>query len=210
MIRVFIIDDHPLVADGLATMLQTEKNLEIAGVAKSGSEALGLLQNNTPDIILLDINLPDIDGLDLCEKIKTTNSHSKILILTSIDDLSIITQSFSKKANGYLLKDIDRTELLRAIDTVLEGKNYISISANQKLVESFDPNSKKNPKTVALTRREKEILLLLDQGLNGPKIAEQLCLSNYTIETHRKNLMQKFSSSTTQMLLNKAREQSLI
>ncbi|MCB0470865.1 MAG: response regulator transcription factor, partial [Flavobacteriaceae bacterium] len=119
-------------------------------------------------------------------------------------------QSFSKKANGYLLKDIDRTELLRAIDTVLEGKNYISISANQKLVESFDPINKTIPQMVALTRREKEILLLLDQGFNGPTIAEQLCLSNYTIETHRKNLMQKLGSNTTQMLLNKAREQNLI
>lgn len=210
MISVFIVDDHPLVADGLSTMLKTEKDITVIGVAKTGADALKMLEKNEPDIILLDINLPDINGLDLCEKIKNSNPHSKILMLTSIDDLSIITQSFSKKANGYLLKDIDRTELLRAIDTVLEGKNYISISANQKLVESFDPINKTTPQMVALTRREKEILLLLDQGFNGPTIAEQLCLSNYTIETHRKNLMQKLGSNTTQMLLNKAREQNLI
>jgi DNA-binding NarL/FixJ family response regulator len=210
MISVFIVDDHPLVADGLSTMLKTEKDITVIGVAKTGADALKMLEKNEPDIILLDINLPDINGLDLCEKIKNSNTHSKILMLTSIDDLSIITQSFSKKANGYLLKDIDRTELLRAIDTVLEGKNYISISANQKLVESFDPINKTIPQMVALTRREKEILLLLDQGFNGPTIAEQLCLSNYTIETHRKNLMQKLGSNTTQMLLNKAREQNLI
>ena len=210
MISVFIVDDHPLVADGLSTMLKTEKDIKVIGVAKTGADALKMLEKNEPDIILLDINLPDINGLDLCEKIKNSNPHSKILMLTSIDDLSIITQSFSKKANGYLLKDIDRTELLRAIDTVLEGKNYISISANQKLVESFDPINKTTPQMVALTRREKEILLLLDQGFNGPTIAEQLCLSNYTIETHRKNLMQKLGSNTTQMLLNKAREQNLI
>ncbi|HPF97966.1 MAG: response regulator transcription factor [Flavobacteriaceae bacterium] len=210
MISVFIVDDHPLVADGLSTMLKTEKDITVIGVAKTGADALKMLEKNEPDIILLDINLPDINGLDLCEKIKNSNPHSKILMLTSIDDLSIITQSFSKKANGYLLKDIDRTELLRAIDTVLEGKNYISISANQKLVESFDPINKTIPQMVALTRREKEILLLLDQGFNGPTIAEQLCLSNYTIETHRKNLMQKLGSNTTQMLLNKAREQNLI
>ncbi|MCB0427509.1 MAG: response regulator transcription factor [Mangrovimonas sp.] len=210
MISVFIVDDHPLVADGLSTMLKTEKDIKVIGVAKTGADALKMLEKNEPDIILLDINLPDINGLDLCEKIKNSNTHSKILMLTSIDDLSIITQSFSKKANGYLLKDIDRTELLRAIDTVLEGKNYISISANQKLVESFDPINKTIPQMVALTRREKEILLLLDQGFNGPTIAEQLCLSNYTIETHRKNLMQKLGSNTTQMLLNKAREQNLI
>lgn len=210
MISVFIVDDHPLVADGLSTMLKTEKDIKVIGVAKTGADALKMLEKNEPDIILLDINLPDINGLDLCEKIKNSNPHSKILMLTSIDDLSIITQSFSKKANGYLLKDIDRTELLRAIDTVLEGKNYISISANQKLVESFDPINKTIPQMVALTRREKEILLLLDQGFNGPTIAEQLCLSNYTIETHRKNLMQKLGSNTTQMLLNKAREQNLI
>lgn len=210
MISVFIVDDHPLVADGLSTMLKTEKDITVIGVAKTGADALKMLEKNEPDIILLDINLPDINGLDLCEKIKNSNTHSKILMLTSIDDLSIITQSFSKKANGYLLKDIDRTELLRAIDTVLEGKNYISISANQKLVESFDPINKTTPQMVALTRREKEILLLLDQGFNGPTIAEQLCLSNYTIETHRKNLMQKLGSNTTQMLLNKAREQNLI
>lgn len=210
MIRVFIIDDHPLVADGLASMLKTETDIEIIGVAKTGSEALTILQDYEPDIILLDINLPDIDGLDLCEKIKTSNTHSKILILTSIDDLSIITQSFSKRANGYLLKDIEKIELLQAIDTVLDGKNYISISANQKLVESLSSRRNTIPEIVVLTRREKEILLLLDQGYNGPKIAQQLCLSNYTIETHRKNLMQKFDSNTTQMLLFKAREQNLI
>lgn len=210
MITVFIIDDHPLVADGVTTMLNTEPSVKVIGAAKTGKEALDFLKITVPDIILLDINLPDIDGLELCEKIKTSSINSKILILTSINDFAIISQAFSKGANGYLLKDMVRNELLKAIDFVLEDKVFMSDAANEKLLEHYKSSFEKEPISIVLTRREKEILDLLDQGMNGPQIAKELSISSYTIETHRKNLMQKLNSNTTQMLLKTARQYHLI
>lgn len=206
MITLFIIDDHPLVADGVTTMLKSETSIKVIGVAKTGQEALRFLASNTADVILLDINLPDIDGLELCESIKALKIDSRILILTSINDFAIISQALSKGANGYLLKDMERKELLEAIDTVLDGKIYVSHAANEKLLAKYQKNEKNNLQTIVLTRREKEILSLLDKGMNGPQIAEHLFISAYTVETHRKNLMQKLNASNTQMLLKIARE----
>jgi len=210
MIRVYIIDDHPLVADGITTMLKTEINIDVIGVAKTGNEALLFLKNSVPDIILLDINLPDINGLDLCEKIKALSINSKILILTSINDFGIISKALSIGANGYLLKDLERKELLKAIDMILEGKIFVSDSAKEKLLEQYNSSNINQSFAIILTRREKEILELLNKGMNGPQIAKELCLSAFTIETHRKNLMQKLNSNTTQMLLKIAREYHFI
>lgn len=210
MITVFIIDDHPLVTDGVTTMLNTESGIQVIGAVKTGEQALDFLKNTVPDIILLDINLPDIDGLELCEKIKTSGSSSKILILTSINDFAIISRALSKGANGYLLKDMERNDLFKAIDLVLAGKIFISEAANEKLLEQYNATFDKNPLSIVLTRREIEILNLLNTGMNGPQIATELCLSNFTIETHRKNLMQKFNSNTTQMLLKTARQHHFI
>mgnify|MGYP005848178073 CR=1 FL=1 len=210
MIKVFIIDDHPLVSDGVTTMLSTELTIEVIGAVKTGQEALTFLKTTTPDIILLDINLPDVDGLELCEKIKALSISSKILILTSINEFAIISQALSKGARGYLLKDMERKELLRAIALVLDEKIFISDSANEKLLDHYKSSFDKKPLSIVLTRREKEILELLDKGMNGPQIAKELCVSSHTIETHRKNLMQKLNSTTTQMLLKIAREHNFL
>lgn len=209
MTTVFIIDDHPLIADGIISMLNTNAGIAIAGVARTGQEAIKFLRHEAPDIILLDLNLPDTDGLQLCEQIRGFNTVSKIVILTSVTDAAIVAQAISKGANGYLVKDLQRDDLLKALDAVLEGKLFVSDTANEKLLESFKTGEKSTPKII-LTRREKEILDLLNKGLNGPQIAQQLFLSAFTVETHRKNLMQKLESNTTQMLLKKAKEHKLI
>lgn len=210
MITVFIIDDHPLVADGVSTMLKTESDISVIGVAKTGNEAMTFLQHSVPDIILLDINLPDTDGLKLCEKIKGLSTQSKILILTSVNDFAIISQALSKGADGYLLKDMERKELLTAIDMVLENKLYVSDAANTKLLEHYKTINQIKSVPIVLTRREKEILDLLEKGMNGPQIASLLNLSSHTIETHRKNMMQKLNANTTQMLLKVARQYNFI
>jgi DNA-binding NarL/FixJ family response regulator len=210
MITVFIIDDHPLVADGVSTMLKSESNVSVIGVAKNGKEALSFLIKTVPDIILLDINLPDIDGLDLCEKIRALSIDSKILILTSINDFAIISQALSRGANGYLLKDMERKELLNAIDTVLEDKVFVSHAANAKLLEHYKTPNQVTTASIVLTRREQEILNLLEKGMNGPQIATMLNLSSHTVETHRKNVMQKLNANTTQMLLKVAREYNFL
>lgn len=210
MHSLFIIDDHPLVTDGVATMLKSETEIRIIGTAKTGNEAIVFLNHTVPDIILLDINLPDVDGLELCVKIKKLTPSSKIIFLTSIVDQAIVVQAFANGAYGYLLKDMERRELLTAIDMVLDGKIYLGNVTNLKLLEHWQESKSILPSSIVLTRREKEVLELLEKGLNGPQIADKLCISPYTVETHRKNLMQKFNTNTTQLLLKTARELSFL
>lgn len=210
MIRILIIDDHPLIRDGVKTMLKDETALQIIGSCKTAAEALDFLANEEPDIILLDISLPDIDGLALCEKIRVTLKHVKIIGLTSTNEAGIITGLLQRGGNGYLLKNMERSELLDAIQAVLNGKIYLSTAANEKVLEQFQHGNSKDDDKPLLTRREKEIVQLLADGLKGPQIAEKLFLSPLTVETHRKNLFRKFNANSVQLLIKIAREFQLI
>ncbi len=208
MISVLIVDDHPLIADGISVMLQEHEYYQIVGSCKTGKEFLELSSSNTPDIILLDINLPDIDGIKLCEQIRKDNKDTKIIMLTSINEAAIISRVLNAGANGYLLKNMDKEELLNAFNLVSEGKIALSKSANEKLLESYTSvNSATRNNKIIITRRELEILKLLEEGKSGPQIADSLKISPLTVETHRKNLMQKFKVSTTVLLLKTAKEQ---
>jgi DNA-binding NarL/FixJ family response regulator len=209
VIHILLIDDHPLVLDGIKTMLKDEPSVEIVGACKTAAEALAFLSSNEPDIILLDISLPDMNGLELCEKIRATNKQTKIIGLTSTNEAGIITGLLQRGGNGYLLKNMEREELLEAIRTVQKGKVYLSRSANDKVLEQFQ-STKSAEETHLLTRREKEILQLLADGLTGPQIAEKLFLSPLTVETHRKNLFRKFNAHSVQLLLKIARDSKLV
>jgi two-component system nitrate/nitrite response regulator NarL len=207
---ILVVDDHPIVLDGIRTMLKDEPAFRIAGTAKNAAEALSFLGQHSPDVILLDISLPDMDGLQLCQKIRTTNKTAKIIGLTSFNEAGMITGLLQRGGNGYLLKNMERSELIRAMKTVLSGKIFLSDAANESILAQFH-----NPKAAAddgplLTRREKEILLLLADGLKGPQIAERLFLSPLTVETHRKNLCKKLNANSVQLLLKVARERKII
>ena len=209
MTTIFVIDDHPLVADGIRAMVKNAEDLEIIGVCKTAKEAIHFLETHKPQIILLDISLPDMDGLQLCENIRLINKEAKIIGLTSTNEAGMITGLLQRGANGYLLKNMERDELMDAIHTVLTGKVYLSKAANEKILEQFHRLG--SPETTpVLTRREKEILQLLSSGLNGPQIAEKLFLSAYTVETHRKNMLKKFNANSLQMLLRIARENGVL
>jgi DNA-binding NarL/FixJ family response regulator len=199
----------PLVTNGIAAMLQGSDNA-ITGSAKSAAEALSLFEKNEYDIVLLDISLPDMNGITLCREIRKYNRQVKIIGLSSASEISIIAQLLQQGANGYLLKNIERSELLDAIFTVLKNKVYLSRDANEKLLQQYQYNVETVQTTPLLTRRETEILQLLSEGLTGPQIAKHLFLSPFTVETHRKNLMQKFDVSNVQLLLKLARQYNLI
>ena len=210
MIEILIVDDHPLVSDGVAAMVKDVPYLNICGACKSAKESLAFLANNKPAVILLDISLPDMDGLELCSQIRQLNKTVKIIGLTSTNEAGIITQFLAKGGNGYLLKNMERDELLAAIDEVMNDKIFLSKAANQKILEQFHTVSDALKSTPVLTRREKEIIQLLYEGLTGPQIAERLFLSPYTIETHRKNLLQKLNVNSTQLMLRYAKDNKLI
>lgn len=172
--------------------------------------AIDLLATNEYDLILLDINLPDIDGITLCDTIRKSGNSIKIIGLTSSNEAGIISRFLRAGGNGYLLKNMDRNELLEAITKVRNGKIHLSDSASEKLLEQYTSINEVTNGTPVLTRREKEILELLDEGLSGPQIAKKLFISPYTVETHRKNLLQKFGAGTSQLLIRRAREYKLI
>lgn len=206
---ILVIDDHPLVADGIKTMLKESEHLKIIGVCKTAKESLIFLIEQTPDVILLDISLPDMDGLQLCEVIRKSNKKSKIIGLTSTNEAGIITGLLQRGGNGYLLKNMEREDLIDAIASVLSGKIYLSKAANERVLEQFNRLGATETAPV-LTRREKEILKLLSDGLTGPEISEKLFLSPLTVQTHRKNLLRKFNANSVQLLLKMARDNNLL
>ena len=210
MTNILVIDDHPLVTDGIKTMLAGHAEMLVAASAKTAKEALALLEQRTFDIILLDISLPDGDGLTLCAEIRKTNKQSKIIGLSSTNETGIITQFLQRGGNGYLLKNMERQELIEAIEQVQMGKIYLCKGANEKILEQYRNIDVATQQVPVLTRRETEILQLLNEGLTGPQIAKQLFLSPLTVETHRKNLMQKFNANNAQLLLKLARQNRLI
>ena len=210
MVHILLIDDHPLVTDGVKTMLATQEGIVVSAAAKTAKEALSILEQSTFEIILLDLSLPDMDGLALCSEIRKTNQSSKIIALTSTNETGIITQFLQRGGNGYLLKNMERQELIEAIEQVQLGKIYLCKGANEKILEQYRNVEVATQQAPVLTRREKEILQLLNEGLTGPQIAKQLFLSPLTVETHRKNLMQKLNANNAQMLLKLARKQRLI
>lgn len=211
MIKLIIIDDHPLVADGIATMLKDESYLQIVASAKTGRQGLVILSEYPDcDAILLDINLPDTDGLQLCEQIRQLYPNLKIIGLTSVNEAGIISQMIRRGANGYLLKDMEKEELLHAINRVLDGHVYLSKGANDKILQQLRELDINPHQVPMLTRREKEILSLLDQGLSSQEIAGRLSLSIHTIDTHRKNMLQKLNVHNTPALLKAASKLGLL
>jgi two-component system nitrate/nitrite response regulator NarL len=210
MFQILIIDDHPLVGEGIKTMLSDVEWAEVSCVCKTGKEALEYIDNNMPNIILLDLNLPDIDGITLCERIRSRNKSVKIIGITSVNEAGIISQFLSMGANGYLLKNMERNELIYALEQVLGNNVYLSPAANQQILEQFRSLQESINSIPVLTRREREILNHLYEGYSGPQIAEKLFLSPYTVETHRKNLMQKLNVSNTQSLIRVAIDFKLI
>lgn len=207
MVNLLIVDDHPLVIDGIKTMLVDVGYISIKKTSKTAKDALTYIKENEDiQVILLDINLPDIDGLRLCEMIRQVNKEVKIIGLSYINEAGIITQLIKKGANGYLLENMEREELVNAIDQVMNGALYLSKEANEKIIEQLKTYGLQANHVPTLTRREKEILQLLAKGMTSHAIGAKLFLSNYTVDTHRKNMLQKFNVHNTQALVSLARE----
>jgi two-component system nitrate/nitrite response regulator NarL len=211
MIRILIVDDHPLVIDGVRMMVKHETYLTIAGAARTGKEALAFLDEEPPvDVILLDINLPDMDGLRICELIREKDKAVKILGLTYLNEAGIITQFIRKGGNGYLLKNMEGEELIDAINQVMNGATYLSKAANDKIIQQLHVHDLPATGIPNFTRREKDILELLAKGMTSHEIAAKLFLSNHTVDTHRKNMLQKFNVRNTQSLMNVVRSLGII
>jgi DNA-binding NarL/FixJ family response regulator len=207
MIRVFIVDDHPVVIEGIHSLLQQEKDIEWAGQAMNAQSCLGFFVNNTAHVVLMDINLPDVSGVELCATMKERYPGIMILGLSTFNQGLYIKKMMENGASGYILKNASRDELLNAIRAVHGGQIYFSGEVGQALQEYQRTSRTALPE---LSPRERQILEHIAEGYTNPQIAEKLFLSQFTVDSHRKNLLAKLNVKNTASLIRLAVENKLI
>tara|TARA_R110002167_G_scaffold224127_1_gene429505 strand:- start:6340 stop:7011 length:672 start_codon:yes stop_codon:yes gene_type:complete len=218
--RIVLADDHALVRDGIRSLLETETDLEVIGEASNGKEAIELVEKVHPDLLIIDIRMPVMNGIDAVEALTKSNSQVKSIILSMHDSEEYILKSISAGANGYLLKDTDKTEFIKAIHTVRDGGKYFSgdisnvlvnnlLSSNKPLVKKEKQGSV-GDNVFDLTNKELQVLELVLSGLTNQQISEKLKNSKRTIETHRFNLMRKMDVKNLIDLSKKAQKHQLV
>jgi len=194
---IFIVDDHYLVIEGIRSLLQNEKNIEWMGHAMNAASCMDFLKQHQPDAILMDVNLPDKSGTELCQEVKKLYPSVCILGLSTFNQHAVVRNMMDNGASGYVLKNATKDELLEAIGLVINGETYFS----QEVVHSLNEPQPQQP---VITRREKEVLQLIAEGLTNGQIADKLFISIPTVNTHRKSIIEKFDVKNTAALIGKA------
>ena len=210
MIKIAITDDHPMVHKGIQSMLKSTKDITIVGSYSNAAETLENIKKDHPDILLLDINLPDTNGIDLCKTLKTNNKNLKVIAISNYDEVSFVKRMLTNGADGYLLKNTERIELLEAFKTVLKGESYLQRDIEKKLLNQSIGKKTSNPLLVKLTRREKEVLQAISEELTTQEISEKLFISPKTVETHRMNIMSKLGAKNSVGIIKIAIENDLL
>ncbi len=203
-IRVLIVDDHPMVAEGIQSILESYDEIEVVGTLGSGQAAVDHAAELTPDVILMDLNMPGLGGLSATELILERLPETRILILSMHDSPEYISTALSHGAKGYVLKDVPTDEIKEAIDAVMKGEQYLCTGASGSLKPKGDSARE------ALTGREQTILLELAQGKSNKEVAQALDISVRTVETHRKNIKRKLGISSTAGLTRYALEHGVL
>lgn len=205
MINVVMVEDHPFVIEGVRSMLAAEDGIACKHFYTTGAALLKSLPLVQADVILMDINLPDISGLDLCSQVKQQHPGVFIIALSIHNQPGVIRKMMEQGASGYILKDAGRDEFVSAIKTVMQEKNFFSRSASAAMRAKTGESN-----LPALTRREKEVLTLIAEGLTNKQIAEVLFLDVTTVDSHRKNMLAKYGMKNTSALLKLAFTERLI
>ena len=203
-IRIVIVDDHPMVAEGIQSILESYEDVEILATLGNGQAIIDRVESLAPDVILLDLNMPGLGGLTTTEIILEKRPETRILILSMHDSPEYISSALSHGAAGYVLKDVPTDEIKRAIDAVMTGQRYLCTGAKGSL-ESYE-----NPEREQLTNREQTILLQLAQGKSNKDVAQALDISVRTVETHRKNIKRKLGIASTAGLTRYALEHGVL
>lgn len=203
-IRVLIVDDHPMVAEGVRAILETYDDIVVVGTLGNGQEAIDHAEALAPDVILLDLNMPHVNGLSATEILLERNPDTRILILSMHDSPEYISTALRHGAAGYVLKDVPIEEIKGAIDRVMAGERYLCTGATASLKPSTADGRE------PLTDREQTILLQLAQGKSNKDVAAELDISVRTVETHRKNIKRKLGIATTAGLTRYAMEHGVL
>ena len=195
-----------MVIEGMTSMLQQQPSLEVAGYAMNAASCLGFFINNSADVVLMDINLPDKSGTDLCKDLKDKFPDLKVLGISNFNQGSYVREMMNQGGSGYVLKNVSKEELLTAIHSVYNGKQYLSPDAGQAMRKETE-RQKELP---LITKREKEVLVLIAEGFTNPAIADKLFVSTSTVDSHRKSLLAKLQVKNTAALIRFALENRLI
>lgn len=216
MINVALSDDHEIVRNGIKLVLENDHDIHVLWEASDGEETLKKIKEEEPDILVADIRMPVFSGLEVVQKLKSANPNFKIILLTMHNESEYILKAVQYGADGYLLKDASKSEFIKAVKMVNEGHKYFSGDISTTIINSYaggaevpESSPTSSNSDYQLTKREKEILKLIYDGVNNKDIAEQLGKSVRTIETHRFNIMKKLQVSNITELLKKVENEKL-
>ena len=204
--NIVLVDDHEIMLDGLKAILDKQKEWKVVATAANAEDALQYLREQPVDLLITDYNLPGMDGLSLVRTVKRILPDLKIIVLSMHDEVHLVKEILKEGVNGYILKKDSRKELTDAIWEIEEGRIYLSNDINKMLVNSLQfPDEQK-----LLTAREREVLKLIAQEYSNREIAEELFISERTVETHRKNIFRKTKTSSLVGLIKFAYANNLI
>ncbi len=216
--RILIADDHPAVVEGVIRAFEKEPDFKVVGAAADGAEALEKVETLAPDIVILDISMPNMKGIDATHEIKTRHEDVRVLIYTMYSDTEYVTTLFRLGVSGYVLKRDPISDLVQAVEVIANGGAYFSKVVQEKIRSQFDnltlkghPEVREQKNGIAkLTVREKEVFLLLADGLTPKTIAKRLAISPKTVETHKYNIMEKLDVATPAGLTKIAYKKNLL
>lgn len=214
MLRIAIADDHAMFVEGIESILNTEESLQVVDKCFDGESVFKMLRNNDIDVILLDINLPDMSGIEVAKRINSEFPQVKVIALSMYNEESIVSEMLKNGAQGYILKNTGRVELVQAIETVAIGQTYFSKEVTETIMGGL--LKKSTPKRTdmflipKLSLREKEVLALIVKEYTTPEIAEKLFISLKTAESHRANLISKLNVRNTAGLVRAAIQYKLL
>jgi len=211
--KVVIVEDHKLFREGLKSLLSDKEGLEVVGEAGDGIEAIRTVKRCRPDLILLDLSMPKMNGISVMKEIKGQFPEIKIMALTIHESDQYVLEAFDAGADGYCLKDAGRNELMVAVDSVLQGKRYISPTISDNVLEGYLTGRKKLKSKTSwdtITQREREVLKLLGEGFQNKEISDMLHISVKTVEKHRANIMNKLDLHNAAALTAYAIEHGLV
>lgn len=209
-IRIAIVDDHEVVINGLKAMFSNLAEIEVVFCTTRGQALLEYLEQQQPAVILLDIQMPEINGIDICKQVHRHYPKIKVIAFSSFDDTHYIKQIMRNGASGYLLKNADQQTMLAAIKKVVDGEEFIDESIKKILIQESISGQRRSLFEIPLTKREKEILQLIADGMSNQEIADRLFISLRTVETHRFNLAQKLDVKNAAGLVKEAIKRGLV
>ncbi len=206
-IKVVLVDDHNIVLDGLVSLLQKDESFEVMGAVSSAEAAVELLKKNQPDILLTDYSLSGMTGMELARVVKEKYPLVKVILLSMHDEAHIIKAALKQGVDGYMLKNIPQEELKGALRHVAKGLPYVSPEVTRLLMEEMNKPKEEAP---LLTERERDVLRLIAKEYSNKEIAEELFISERTVETHRKNIFRKTNTTSLVGLIKYAFENSFV